>query len=565
MLRSSLGDDMADERPGEEIAFLELSDFGRQNGIDYCGLVVVAQNGPKAGTIVRLFSEACEANAPLFENLVRVLQETIKLNRRSNGPSVVTHTLGEHQFHSCILQQVYDRRIGFLWALPRGREQLFQRRSLHEIGRRVEQTIRDRKRLSLYTAIERYAEDQKSNLRDPYLLIGRFITSSIAPLFIAIWIDSRDEMVRSFVGYRSVFSSDNEQHFIAKGTGLVDFCFEQGSMFRVDDLADEGELRKRFNRTLAIPELRESKALRSAIYYPIKIDERVHGVIGLYFSRPFGATNVEIEMLQSIVSLFTPEFRFRSERDHAYEIRKRYGRFGTKFRQALLVAETIHRLKDDINALRNWLSEISVKSQQDDTALKRARSAAHRMAELISQSKATISGSGSGESFFHGLSVQQNGLRDQVDFCLAKFKSSIAAYGIHVSNNVKNDLILNCRPELVEAIFDNAISNSVKALMFVRGRKPEISITAVTQEKHLVLTVHDNGNGLEPGLEDIIFEPFFTTNQKDSMGIGLAIVRSAAEDLGGTVRIMSTWSSSFDLVVELPLTAIYKSKIYVGA
>jgi signal transduction histidine kinase len=560
---ASGGIGMADERSGEELAFLELSEFARQLGIKYYGLVVIAQSGPKVGSIVPLYSKACETNAPLFEKLVGTLQNAIKVNRRSNGPIVVIHSLREHQFYSCILQQVYDRRIGFLWMLPRGRE--LQSQSLIEVGKRVEQTIRDSKRLSLYSAIVRYADDQENDVRNPYVLLGNFIANSIAPHFMAIWIDSRDTMIRNFVGYKTAFSSDGEQHFIAKGTGLVDVCFERGHPFRVDDLADAQYLKRVFGRPLAIPELREAKALRSALYYPIKIENSVDGVIGLYFSRPCGATNVESEMLQSIVSLFMPELRFKSERDHAREIRKRYGRFGTKFRYALLVAETIHRLKDDINALRNWLSEISPKSQQDDTALKRARSAANRIAALISQSKATIGGSDNQQSFFLSLSAEQLGLRDQVDFCVAKFKTAMVAYGIQVANNIQKDLMLNCRPELIEAILDNAISNAVKALMFVSGKKPEITISAVAQENGLTLSIRDNGPGLEPGLEDIIFEPFFTTNQKDSMGIGLAIVRSATEELGGKVRIKSTWASSFELIVDLPLTLIYKSKVHVRA
>jgi signal transduction histidine kinase len=58
---------------------------------------------------------------------------------------------------------------------------------------------------------------------------------------------------------------------------------------------------------------------------------------------------------------------------------------------------------------------------------------------------------------------------------------------------------------------------------------PEVS------ERHLVLTVADNGSGIPAELLDRIFNPFFTTKDTGT-GLGLAIVHQIVESLGGTIR-----------------------------
>lgn len=57
-------------------------------------------------------------------------------------------------------------------------------------------------------------------------------------------------------------------------------------------------------------------------------------------------------------------------------------------------------------------------------------------------------------------------------------------------------------------------------------------------EEWVVLTVTDDGAGIDEAVRARIFEPFFSTKERGT-GLGLAVVRQIVEDLGGEVRVHS--------------------------
>jgi CheY-like chemotaxis protein/anti-sigma regulatory factor (Ser/Thr protein kinase) len=66
------------------------------------------------------------------------------------------------------------------------------------------------------------------------------------------------------------------------------------------------------------------------------------------------------------------------------------------------------------------------------------------------------------------------------------------------------------------------------------------------------LAVIDTGVGMDTNILARAFEPFFTTKGGDGVGLGLAMVRSFAEQSGGTVRISSVHGIGTTVVLRLP-------------
>jgi PAS domain S-box-containing protein len=94
---------------------------------------------------------------------------------------------------------------------------------------------------------------------------------------------------------------------------------------------------------------------------------------------------------------------------------------------------------------------------------------------------------------------------------------------------------------LLERILTNFVSN---ALLYVPpDREPEIAISAESEGGKAVLRVQDNGIGIPPDQIGRVFEPFIrlpNTTNAPGTGMGLAIVRKAAERLNGAVGADST-------------------------
>jgi signal transduction histidine kinase len=91
----------------------------------------------------------------------------------------------------------------------------------------------------------------------------------------------------------------------------------------------------------------------------------------------------------------------------------------------------------------------------------------------------------------------------------------------------------------LEQVFTNLISNSVKYISHENG---EISISGREMDDHYEFSVKDNGIGIEPEYHERIFEIFQTLrerNEKESTGIGLAIIKKILDERHGTIRVDS--------------------------
>ncbi len=95
-------------------------------------------------------------------------------------------------------------------------------------------------------------------------------------------------------------------------------------------------------------------------------------------------------------------------------------------------------------------------------------------------------------------------------------------------------LELLCDAGQLEQVLLNLIKNAREATTGVRNPAVEIHAHLVRGGR-LAIRVNDNGPGIISGTEGRIFTPFFSTRE-DGSGIGLAVVRSLLQGMGGTVR-----------------------------
>lgn len=91
----------------------------------------------------------------------------------------------------------------------------------------------------------------------------------------------------------------------------------------------------------------------------------------------------------------------------------------------------------------------------------------------------------------------------------------------------------------LEQVLSNLISNAVK---YNNQEHPVIRISSAEFEEHFEFTVEDNGIGIDPEYHDKIFEIFQTLREKhdkESTGVGLAIVKKIIEERHCDIRVSS--------------------------
>ena len=98
---------------------------------------------------------------------------------------------------------------------------------------------------------------------------------------------------------------------------------------------------------------------------------------------------------------------------------------------------------------------------------------------------------------------------------------------------------ITSNPVELTQVFQNLIGN---ALTFKGERKPEIHIGAQRQPGCWLLTVRDNGIGIDPQFADrifLIFQRLHTREQYPGTGIGLAICKKVVERHRGHIWVES--------------------------
>lgn len=100
------------------------------------------------------------------------------------------------------------------------------------------------------------------------------------------------------------------------------------------------------------------------------------------------------------------------------------------------------------------------------------------------------------------------------------------------------DLTISADKNMVEQVLINLLRNAIQS--FEDQDDKVIEIKAVVNEKSRpVISVRDNGTGIEPEAMEKIFIPFFTT-KKTGSGIGLSLSRQIMRQHQGTLTVKST-------------------------
>ena len=103
----------------------------------------------------------------------------------------------------------------------------------------------------------------------------------------------------------------------------------------------------------------------------------------------------------------------------------------------------------------------------------------------------------------------------------------------------------------------NILQNSLDALKtksFTDGEKPAIRIAGRVENGQSILSVRDNGGGIDAKHLDKIFDPFFTTKDVgEGMGLGLSICYSIVQEYGGKISAKTEPGKFCEITLEFPV------------
>ena len=86
----------------------------------------------------------------------------------------------------------------------------------------------------------------------------------------------------------------------------------------------------------------------------------------------------------------------------------------------------------------------------------------------------------------------------------------------------------------------------------ITARARHLDIALEEGPEAITLTIADDGTGMSPELLARVSDPFTTTRTTRKMGLGIPLLRLAAEQTGGRVSIESTLGVGTTVTISLP-------------
>ena len=148
-----------------------------------------------------------------------------------------------------------------------------------------------------------------------------------------------------------------------------------------------------------------------------------------------------------------------------------------------------------------------------------------------------------------------------LDDCAQELKTELTQqdFDFEYSNNCDNDFEVMLDTDRFQRVIRNVVSNSLKyAKKDVRGK---IELSAQTYQKSVIITLADNGIGLEGENLTRIFESFYRadparTRTSEGSGIGLSVARQIVELHGGKIWATGKEGKGLTILISLPRTEV---------
>ncbi|MEP5763395.1 MAG: ATP-binding protein [Halieaceae bacterium] len=201
-----------------------------------------------------------------------------------------------------------------------------------------------------------------------------------------------------------------------------------------------------------------------------------------------------------------------------------------------LAAGIAHEIGNPVTGISSLAQNLEV--EDDIAAVPEAASDILKQTERVSRiMQSLVSFSHSGRDIADPASLHAVNVADCVDEAIHLLELDLSARRVLFDNRCDREQLVQAEGQRLLQVFINLLGNARDASQ----RGDSIVIAATQNEGQLEITVTDQGSGIAEEILGQIFEPFFTTKDPGAgTGLGLSLVYSILENLGGRISVQSS-------------------------
>lgn len=211
-----------------------------------------------------------------------------------------------------------------------------------------------------------------------------------------------------------------------------------------------------------------------------------------------------------------------------------------------MAKQVAHEIKNPLTPMRLTVQSFQRKFDPNDPELKQKL---NDYSKTLIQQIDTMSAVASAFSNFASMPAQQNetlNVVEVVEFSLDIFNEDFIAF----ESNSEEIITVMDRTQLIR-IITNLVKNAIQAIPEEQEIK-QVLVAVNEKEDNVIISVKDNGIGINAENIDHIFEPKFTT-KTSGMGLGLGIIKNIIENYKGTITFETEPGKGSTFMVSLPI------------
>ena len=212
-----------------------------------------------------------------------------------------------------------------------------------------------------------------------------------------------------------------------------------------------------------------------------------------------------------------------------------------------MAKQVAHEIKNPLTPMRLTVQSFQRKFNANDPDLIQKLD---DYSKTLIQQIDTMSSVASAFSNFATMPAQQNESLNVVDVVELTLDIFNEDYITFESN--KEEIIAKLDRTQLIRIITNLVKNAIQSIPDEQQEKK--ILVAVNQiENNVIISVKDNGIGIDLYNQSYIFEPKFTT-KTSGMGLGLGIIKNIIENYKGTITFETEIGKGTTFIVSLPIT-----------
>jgi signal transduction histidine kinase len=424
--------------------------------------------------------------------------------------------------------------------------------------------------------------------------IGRKITSSLSvETIISTVYDNVNSLMDASVFGIGIYHDDTKQidfpatyengvalpaytNSIYDENRFAGLCFISGKEIVMGDLQAEY---KNFLQTIPVP--KQGRQPVSLIYLPLKVKDKMLGVITVQSFNKNAFTDYHLYMLRTIaiyaaIALENAE-SYKKLNQTVDSLKKTQTQLIQSEKMASLgelTAGIAHEIQNPLNFVNNF-SEVNTEliDELEQGIEKRNLTEIKTLAKDIKENEQKINHHGKrADAIVKGMlqhSRTSSGQKEMIEINeLADEYLRLAYHGLRAKDKSfntkfetdfdKNIGKINIIPQDMGRVLVNLINNAFytvgeKKKMSSNGFEPTVKVITKKMDGKVEIKVKDNGAGISQKVLDKIFQPFFTTKPTgQGTGLGLSLAYDIVKAHGGELKVETKEGEGSEFIIHLP-------------